>query len=75
MFMCLSTREKEFIEDWLKYIEGETSLNKFVDKWGSEGKDWKVYMRVLRHRISKKYDSMLKDLLLMRKFIDLEAHP
>lgn len=73
--MCLSTREKEFIEDWLQYIEGNITLNKFVEKWGSEGNDWKVYMRVLRHRISKKYDSMLKDLLLMRKFIDLEAHP
>ncbi|MFP3909143.1 MAG: hypothetical protein ACOC5L_01835 [Halobacteriota archaeon] len=73
--MCLSRREKEFIEDWLQYIEGEITLNKFVEKWGSKGKDWKVYMRVLRHRISKKYDSMLKDLLLMRKFIDLEAQP
>lgn len=73
--MCLSKREKEFIEDWLQYIEGDITLNKFVEKWGSEGKDWKVYMRVLRHRISRKYDSMLKDLLLMRKFIDLEAHP
>ncbi|AEA46373.1 hypothetical protein [Archaeoglobus veneficus] len=73
--MCLSKREREFIEDWLSYIEGEITLMQFVEKWKSESKDWKVYMRVLRHRISKKYDAMLKDLLLMKKFLDLERHP
>lgn len=73
--MCLSKKEKEFIKDWMSYANGKSSLNQFVDKWKSEGKDWKVYMRVLRHRISKKYDLMLEDLILMRKFLDLEMHP
>ena len=73
--MCLSKKEREFIEDWLAYIDGKITLLQFVEKWKSEGKDWKVYMRVLRHRISKKYDSMLKDLLLMKRFLDLDRHP
>jgi len=73
--MCLSKKEREFIDDWMKYMDKKITLQQFVEKWRSQGKDWKVYMRVLRHRISKKYDSMLKDLLLMRKFLDLEMHP
>lgn len=73
--MCLSKREKEFIDDWMKYMEKKITLKQFVDKWKSEGNDWKVYMRVLRHRISRKYDLMLQDLLLMRKFLDLDMHP
>jgi len=73
--MCLSKREREFIDDWMKYMEKKITLKQFVDKWKSKGEDWKVYMRVLRHRISRKYDSMLQDLLLMRKFLDLEMHP
>jgi len=73
--MCLSKKEKEFIQDWMSYANGKSSLKQFVDKWKSEGKDWKVYMRVLRHRISKKYDLMLEDLILMRKFLDLDRHP
>ncbi len=71
----LSKKEREFIQDWLDYIEGKIDLNEFVNKWKSEGRDWKVYMRVLRHRIAKKYEAMLKDLLLMKKFLDLDRHP
>ncbi len=73
--MCLSKREREFIEDWFRYVEGKITLKEFVEKWKSEGKDWKAYIRVLRYRISKKYDRMLKDLLLMKKFLDLDLHP
>jgi hypothetical protein len=73
--MCLSKREREFIRDWLSYVNGEITLLQFVDKWRSEGKDWKIYMRVLRHRISKKYDKMLEDLLLMKEFLELDVHP
>jgi hypothetical protein len=71
----LSKKEREFIQDWLAYIDGKMSLSEFVDKWKSEGRDWKVYIRVLRHRIAKKYDMMIKDLLLMKKFLDLNRHP
>ena len=51
------------------------SLSEFVEKWKSGGRDWKVYMRVLRHRIARKYEMMLRDLLLMKKFLDLNRHP
>ncbi len=71
----LSKKEREFIQDWLAYVDGKMTLKEFVDKWKSEGRDWKVYMRVLRHRIAKKYEAMLKDLLLMKKFLDLDKHP
>ncbi len=71
----LSKKEREFIQDWLAYVDGKMTLKEFVDKWKSEGRDWKVYMRVLRHRIAKKYEAMLKDLLLMKKFLDLDRHP
>ncbi len=71
----LSKKEREFIQDWLAYVDGKMTLKEFVDKWKSEGRDWKVYMRVLRHRIAKKYEVMLKDLLLMKKFLDLDRHP
>ncbi len=73
--MCLSKREREFIQDWLDYIDGKTTLLEFVEKWKSENKDWKIYMRVLRHRINKKYDRMLSDLILMKKFLELDYHP
>ncbi len=73
--MCLSKREREFIEDWLSCVDGKMTLLQFTEKWRSESSDWKVYMRVLRHRISKKYDVMLKDLLLMKRFLDLDRHP
>jgi len=42
--MCLSKREREFIEDWLKYIDGDMSLIEFAEKWGSRGRDWKLYI-------------------------------
>ncbi|WP_456369333.1 hypothetical protein [Geoglobus sp.] len=73
--MCLSRREREFIQDWLDYVSGEMSLTEFVEKWRSEGSDWKVYMRVLRHRINRKYRRMLSDLILMKKFLELDYHP
>jgi len=73
--MCLSKKEREFIEDWLSCVDEKMTLLQFIEKWKSESKDWKVYMRVLRHRISKKYDVMLKDLLLMKRFLDLDRHP
>jgi hypothetical protein len=73
--MCLSKREREFIQDWLDYTDGKITLVDFVSKWKTEGKDWKVYMRVLRHRITKKYDKMLEDLLFMKKFLELDYHP
>ncbi len=71
----LSKKEREFIQDWLACVDGKITLNEFVEKWKSEGKDWKVYMRVLRHRIAKKYEAMIKDLLLMKRFLDLDRHP
>jgi hypothetical protein len=73
--MCLSKREREFIQDWLDYTEDKISLVDFVNKWKTEGKDWKVYMRVLRYRITKKYDRMLEDLIFMKKFLELDYHP
>ncbi len=73
--MCLSKREREFILDWLDYIDGKISLLEFVEKWKSEGKDWKIYMRVLRYRINKKYSRMLSDLILMKRFLELDYHP
>ncbi|MBE8538643.1 hypothetical protein [Geoglobus acetivorans] len=73
--MCLSKREREFINDWLSYMDGEITLSEFVARWKSEGDDWKVYMRVMRHRINKKYRRMLNDLILMKKFLELEYHP
>ncbi len=73
--MCLSKKEREFIQDWLKVMDGEMRLAEFVDKWKSQGKDWKIYMRVLRHRIARKYEMMLKDALLMKEFLDLNHHP
>ncbi len=73
--MCLSKREREFIEDWLKYIDGDMSLIEFAEKWGSRGRDWKLYIRVLRHRINRKYDRMLRDLILMKRFLELDYHP
>jgi len=73
--MCLSKKEKDFIQDWLKYMNGEITLKDFVEKWKSDGKDWKLYIRVLRHRINKKYRRMLNDLILMKKFLELDYHP
>ncbi len=73
--MCLSKKEKEFVEDWLKHIEGEISFMEFVEKWKSHGKDWKTYIRVMRHRIEKKYEVMLKDLTLMKRFLELNHQP
>ncbi|AIY90615.1 hypothetical protein GACE_1580 [Geoglobus acetivorans] len=56
-------------------MDGEITLSDFVARWKSEGDDWKVYMRVMRHRINKKYRRMLNDLILMKKFLELEYHP
>jgi hypothetical protein len=61
--MCLSKKEREFIQDWLDYTEGKMSLVDFVTKWKTEGKDWKVY------------DRMLNDLIFMKRFLELEYHP
>jgi len=73
--MCLSKREREFIQDWLDYIEGKTTLVEFAEKWKSKNKDWKLYIRVLRYRINRKYRRMLSDLILMKRFLELEYHP
>ncbi len=73
--MCLSKKEREFIQDWLRYVDGEIMLKDFVEKWKSSSKDWKVYIRVLRHRIGRKYKVMLSDLILMKKFLELDYHP
>ncbi len=73
--MCLSKREREFIEDWLRYIDGDLTLIEFAEKWKSHGRDWKLYIRVLRYRINRKYDRMLKDLILMKRFLELDYHP
>ena len=73
--MCLSEREREFIQDWLRYVDGEITLSEFVEKWRSESRDWKVYMRVLRHRINRKYHRMLSDLILTKRFLELDYHP
>jgi len=73
--MCLSKREREFIQDWLNYIDGKITLVEFAEKWRSKNKDWKLYIRVLRYRINKKYHRMLEDLILMKKFLELDYHP
>ncbi len=74
-FMCLSKREREFIQDWLDYMDGKTTLVEFAEKWKSQGRDWKLYIRVLRYRINRKYRRMLEDLILMKRFLELDYHP
>ena len=42
---------------------------------GKPGKRLEALHRVLRHRINRKYDRMLRDLILMKRFLELDYHP
>ena len=100
----LTKREKEFIKDWFKVVEGKMSKAEFYSKWGSKKDDttivqdlhkietgemsveefrkkwtrkgdWKNYVRVMRYRILKKFKEGRKELLLIKKFLELRELP
>ncbi len=89
--MCLSKKEREFIEDWLKVVDGSISEFAFYEKWAvkkdarnllevMEKKnrgdlDWKCCIRVMRHRIKKKYERMVEELKTLEKFLMQEKMP
>ncbi len=104
MLPILTKREREFIEDWFKVLEGkiskiefysrwsskrdsttmiqelhkvescEMSLEEFKEKWTRKG-DWKKYIRVMRHRIKRKFKKSRDELLLIKKSLELEELP
>jgi len=41
--ILFSEREREFIQDWVRYDDGGIMLIDFVEKWKSNSKDWKLY--------------------------------
>ena len=100
----LSKREREFIEDWLKVIDGKIEKIEFYKKWSSkkgnssflddykkviDGEmlyemfnkkwmkkgEWKGYIRVMRHRLKKKFEKVKDDLKLLQRFFELEELP
>jgi len=100
----LSKREREFVEDWLKVVEGKIEKIEFYKKWGSKrGKsnflddykkvldgemlyeefnkkwmkkgEWKGYIRVMRHRLKKKFEKAKEEIALLQRFFELEDMP
>ncbi|HDD35883.1 MAG: hypothetical protein J7K36_03345 [Archaeoglobaceae archaeon] len=100
----LSKREREFIQDWFKVVNGEMEKIEFYKKWGSKknkdsflddykrvlaGKmtykdfnekwvkkgEWKSYIRVMRHRLKKKFEKSKKDFEMLQKFFKLDEMP
>ncbi|ADC64648.1 hypothetical protein Ferp_0474 [Ferroglobus placidus DSM 10642] len=63
-----------FLEDFEKVKAGEMSVEEFREKWSSKG-DWKNHIRVMRHRIEKKFEEGKKDLLLIRDFLRMREIP
>ena len=100
----LSKKEREFISDWLKVVDGKMEKIEFYKKWGSKkgktnflddykrvlsGKmsysefnekwmqkgEWKTYIRVIRHRLKKKFERGKKDIEMLQKFFELDEFP
>ena len=63
-----------FLEDFERVKTGDMSVEEFRRKWGKKG-DWKNYIRVMRHRIEKKFEEGKRDLLLIRDFLKLKDLP
>ena len=66
--------DSTFLEDFEKVKAGEMSVEEFREKWSEKG-DWKNYIRVMRHRIEKKFKEGKKDMLLIRDFLKLRDLP
>jgi len=63
--MCLSRKEREFIKDSLAMFESIDKVEEFRSKYSSS------YVRVLKHRVLKKYYRMKLDLELIEKFLEI----
>ncbi len=62
-----------FFEDY-KNIGTKMSIDEFKSKWCKKA-EWKNRIRVMKHKIKKKFEEGKKDLLLIKSFLELEDLP